>query len=74
MVGSCLNRFVNLDRALKKSMPLRHGISHADVIRSYLGLLCQGESDFDAIAQHDKDEFFLKSIVIDRVPSVSRLR
>ncbi|HIJ86039.1 MAG: transposase, IS4 family [Magnetococcales bacterium] len=74
LVGSCLNRFVNLDGALKKSMPLRHGISHADIIKSYLGLLCQGKSDFEAIAQHEKDEFFLKSLGIDRVPSVARLR
>lgn len=74
LIGACLNRFVNLESTLKKSMPLRHGISHVDIIKSYLGLLCQGKSDFEAIDQHKKDDFFLKSLGINRVPSVARLR
>jgi hypothetical protein len=31
-------------------IPLRHGISHEDVAKSYLGLMCLGKSDFEAVA------------------------
>lgn len=31
------------------AIPLRHGIAHADCVKSYIGLLCTGKSDFDAI-------------------------
>ncbi|MBF0420386.1 MAG: IS1380 family transposase [Magnetococcales bacterium] len=63
-----------MEKVLKKSMPLRHGISHNDIIKSYFGLICQGKSDFEAIAQHRKDDFFMKSLGIDKVPSAARLR
>lgn len=32
--------------------------SHADVLKSYLGLLCQGKSDFDHIEPFRNDEVF----------------
>ncbi|MBF0422375.1 MAG: hypothetical protein HQL73_05225 [Magnetococcales bacterium] len=74
LVGSCLNRYASLEKALSRSMPLRHGISHVDIIKSYFGLICQGKSDFEAIVQHRKDDFFMKSLGIDKVPSAARLR
>jgi len=74
LVGACLNRFVDLEGELKRAMPLRHGISHGDVVKSYFGLLCQGKSDFEAIKQVRKDEFFHESMGIKRVPSIARLR
>ena len=30
-----------------EQIPLRHGIAHADCVRSYVALLCTGKSDFD---------------------------
>lgn len=74
LVGACLNRFVDLEDELGKAMPLRHGISHGDVAKSYLGLLCQGKSDFEAIDPFREDEFFRESLGIGRVPSIARLR
>lgn len=74
LVGLCLNRVVDLEGELKRAMPLRHGISHGDMAKSYLGLLCQGKSDYEAIAQFRKDEFFQEALGINHVPSVARLR
>lgn len=74
LVGAALNRFVDLGRSLKQAQPLRHGISHGDIARSYLGLLCQGKSDFDAIATFREDGFFRESLGIKQVPSISRMR
>ena len=36
-------------------IPLRHGIAHADCVTSYVGLLCTGKSDFDAIENRRED-------------------
>lgn len=74
LVGACLNRLVDLDGELKRTMPLRHGMSHGDVAKSYFGLLCQGKSDFEAIDQFRADDFFRESLGIEKVPSISRMR
>jgi len=58
LVGLALNRFTNIASSLAKAVPLSHGISSADVIRSYCALLAQGKSDFAAIEQHREDDFF----------------
>jgi len=48
--------------------------SQSDVARSYVGLLCQGKSDFEDIEDfRDRPEFSL-SLNIGHVPSSSRLR
>ena len=56
------------------AIPLHHGIAHADCVRSYVGLLCIGKSDFDAIENMRADEFFPVSLGITDVPSAPTLR
>ena len=56
------------------AIPLRHGIAHADCVRSYVGLLCTGKSDFDAIENKRDDEFFATALGIQTVPSSPSLR
>ena len=48
LVGVALNRYTSLASRVDKAAPKR-GIATSDVVRSYLGLLCQGKSDFAAI-------------------------
>jgi hypothetical protein len=55
-------------------LALRHGIAHADCARSYVGLLCTGKSDFDAIENRREDRFFKTALGIAKVPSAPRLR
>lgn len=74
LVGLCLNHYGNLNNALDKGIPLRHGISHSDIIKSYMGILCLGKSDFEAIENYRLDAFFNTSLGIGQVPSSARLR
>jgi hypothetical protein len=57
-----------------EQIPLRHGIAHADCVRSYVALLCTGKSDFDAIENRRNDAFFRSALGIARVPSAPSLR
>jgi hypothetical protein len=49
-------------------------IAEIDILRSYLGLLCLGKSDYQAIAAMREDEYFKEALGIGRMPSVERLR
>ena len=49
-------------------------ISHGDVVFAYLGLLCQGKSDFDQIEALREDEWFWRSLDLKVVPSSPTLR
>jgi len=73
VAGPIINRHSGLKKRLK-SIPLRHGIAHIDLIRTYLGLLCQGKNDFEAVEGVRKDPFFQHALGIGRVPSLARLR
>jgi len=48
--------------------------SHSDVMKSYIGLLCQGKSDFDHIEPFRNDDVFQISLQLQRVPSSPTLR
>jgi hypothetical protein len=74
LVGLCLNRFTSLGKSLQAAIPLRHGIAHSDVIKSYVGQMCLGKSDFEAVENVRKDRFFKESLGVDHVPSAARLR
>ena len=49
-------------------------LSHGDIAISYIGLLCQGKSDFDCIEEFRKDKFFRQALRIYRAPSSPTLR
>jgi hypothetical protein len=49
-------------------------IDEIDILRSYLGLLCLGKSDYQAIAAMREDDYFKQALGIGRIPSVERLR
>ena len=72
LVGRALEH-TRLERDLA-TIPLRHGIAHADCVKSYVGLLSTAKSDFDAIENRRKDTFFQTALDIDRVPSAPSLR
>ena len=73
VVGPIINRYSGLKKRLK-TVPLRHGIAHIDLVRTYLGLLCQGKNDFEAVEGVRDDAFFQHALGIARVPSSARLR
>ena len=53
---------------------IRPSIAHGDVVFAYLGLLCQGKSDFDQIEALRDDEWFGRSLDLKVVPSSPTLR
>jgi len=59
---------------LEKGIRQRHGISHADIIKSTIGTLCLGESDFEAIENHRNDDYFKAALSIQQIPSSARLK
>jgi len=73
LVGLCLNRHSTLATRANEQLPCQ-GISTADVIRSYTGMLCLGKNDFEAVTGFRDDETFRNSLGINTVPSAETLR
>lgn len=74
LVGLCLNRFTSLAKRLADVAPLLKGISHADVVKSYIGLLSIGKSDYEAVTGFREDRSFKESLAVKDVPSEGTLR
>lgn len=75
LAGLCINRYADLSRVAGRKMEKKVNIiSHADLLRSYLGLLCLGKSDYEAVTAMRDDDYFKNSLGITNVPSAERLR
>jgi hypothetical protein len=73
LVGRALG-LTRLAADLDDHIPLRHGIAHSACVTGYVGILCTGKSDFDAIENRRNDDFFKTSLGIATVPSSPSLR
>lgn len=74
LVGLCVNKYTSLAATLVRSCGNAGRISNFDVLKSYLGLLCLGKSDFDAITGRRHDEFFRYALGLEAVPSSETMR
>lgn len=75
LAGLCINRYSELSRVTGRKMEKNSNlISHSDLLRSYLGLLCLGKSDYEAVTAMRGDDYFKSSLGISNVPSAERLR
>lgn len=74
LAGLCINRYSGLPLQISKKMSSINGISHTDIVRSFLGLLCLGKSDYEAITAMRDDDYFKHAMGINNVPSSERLR
>lgn len=75
LVGLCINRYSGLSRQISREMTKgQDKISHIDIVRSMLGLLCLGKSDFEAVTGMRSDDYFRQSLGIKTVPSAETLR
>ena len=74
LIGLALNRFTTLVSSLAAAVPTDDSISHADVIRSYCGILAQAKSDFIAVEQNRTDDFFREALGVSCVPSEGTMR
>lgn len=73
LIGHCLNHHTSLNKTAR-SIVKRHGIPTIDLIRTYLGLICLGKSDFEAVEGVRHDRFFKAAMCIGHAPSAARLR
>ncbi len=74
LVGDHLKILSPVFGALDKAMPVRSGVANSDIVRSYVGLLVQGKSDFDAIENHRGEAFYKQALGIGLLPSSPTLR
>jgi hypothetical protein len=73
LVGQCLEA-AKLE-LLDKRFPAPKGqMPTSDIVKSYLGLLALGKSDFDAIEPFRNDRFFREALRIGKVPSSAWMR
>ena len=73
LVGQYLKR-IHFSALVDPKFPVRSGVANSDILRSYLGLLCLGKNDFDAIESCRTDAFFMRSLGLKTVPSSPTLR
>lgn len=75
LVGHCINELCSLPVMARKSFPISAGgVGMDDILRSYVGLLSMGQSDFEAITNRKEDDYFRHALGIARVPSTVTLR
>ena len=74
LVGHHLNRLDPVFKQIDTALPVVGGVANSDIVRSYLGLLVQGKSDFDAIENFRGDAFFKQALSIKLLPSSPTLR
>ena len=73
LVGLAQNRRTALKKS-SRSIIKRHGIPNIELIRTYVGQLSIGKSDFDAIENVRSDRYFKQALDIKQMPSSARLR
>jgi hypothetical protein len=73
LIGKYLKR-INLNALVDPAFAVRAGIANSDILKSYLGLLCLGKNDFDAIEAQRTDAFFTRALHLRTVPSSPTLR
>ena len=74
LVGHYLNTIAPVLTRIDAALPVRTGVANSDIVRSYVGLLVQGKSDFDAIENVRGDRFFREALGIAQTPSSPTLR
>ena len=74
LVGHLLQPLRPVFKRIDAALPVVGGVPNSDVLRSYLGLLVQGKSDFDAIGNFRGDAFYKQALGIGLLPSSPTLR
>jgi hypothetical protein len=72
LIGQCIQLSSLESSPFKKQQ--QSGISHSDILKSYLSMACLGKSDFEAIENYRQDGYLQEVVGINHVPSSSRLR
>jgi len=77
LVGLGVNKFCSLPDKVRETFPMSPGstgIGLDDILRSYIGLLATGKSDYEAVTNRREDDYFREALGIGKVPSAETLR
>ena len=74
LVGHYLAALQPVLGRLDAALSVKSGVANSDIVRSYVGLLVQGKSDFDAIENFRGDTFYKQALGIGLLPSSPTLR
>ncbi len=74
LVGQAIQKQTRLSQKLDTQVPLRHGIKHSDVMKSYLALLSSGKNDFEAINNIESEFYLMNSMGVKEIPCEATLR
>ena len=74
LLGLAVNKYTTLTQAVDHQVPLRHGIHHSDILKSYLGLVSIGKNDFEAINTIECNDYFCHALGLMDIPSEATLR
>ena len=75
LIGMALERYTDLAADAAAVSALRSdAIGHRDILASYIGLICLGKSDFEAIEGFRRDEYFFEALGLKAIPSTATLR
>lgn len=74
LVGHYLRALQPVLARLDAALPVKSGVANSDIVRSYVGLLVQGKSDFDAVENLRGDAFYKQALGIALLPSSPTLR
>ena len=64
LAGLLVNQHTELCRKVDLAVPGMPSVSHSDVLKSYLGHLCIGKSDFEAVAGMRHNDWFKAALHI----------
>ena len=67
LIGKYLKR-ININSMIDPAFPVRCGIANSAILKNYLGLLCLGKNDFDAIENFRGNAFFMRALGLGGVP------
>jgi hypothetical protein len=65
---------MKINSLVDSAFAVRSGVANSDILKSYLGLLCLGKNDFDAIENFRTNAFFKHALGLVNVPSSPTLR
>lgn len=68
LIGQCCQA-AQVDAVIDPKLPVSQGMRTSDIVKSMVGLLSLGKSDFEAIEPFRNDRFFKEALGLSKVPS-----
>lgn len=67
LIGQCC-QVAQVDAVIDPKIPVSQGMRTSDIVKSMVGLLSLGKSDFEAIEPFREDRFFKEALGLSKVP------